>query len=259
MKLCLSSRMFSIQEENDRLEISIDAFIQLARSLGYDGITLRPGQLNSTTPPEKIKWIADLLGQNHMAFSFLMGGPISDPTSYENSCKLVEHATRLGCGYIQPSIPSSQGIPWLQKFCDFAAERKINITPQIHGKTLHDTVPHCLELAQKVKRKNFGFNFETAQLLIQKADVRGGNAVKALSDYIFTVCIQNYRLEGTKSIACLPGDPRGVDFNDLFGALKEIGFDGFVTHISARYPDIDNIEVCRAYVNILRPLMSISR
>jgi sugar phosphate isomerase/epimerase len=259
MQFCLSSRLFTIPGENDRFELGIDAFIQLAKSLGYDGITLRPGQLDSTTPVERIEWIADLLDQDRMAFSFVMGGPLSDAKSYESSCKLIEHAARIGCKYVQPSVPSSAGIPWLQKLCDFASEREISISPQIHGNTIHDTVPHCLELSKNVKRKNFGFNFETAQLLIQKAELRGGNAVRALAEHIFTVCVQNYKLQGTKVIACLPGDPEGVDFADLFGALNEIGFDGFVTHISARYPDMENVEVCRAYIKSLQPLMGIVR
>ena len=54
----------------------------------------------------------------------------------------------------------------------------------------------------------------------------------------------------------LPGDPDGVDFEDVFGALKKIGYDRFVTHISGRYPDLDNRTVCQAYVEKLRPLMS---
>ena len=256
MHLCLSSRMFTVPEAQDKFELEIDEFIRFAQSLGYDGVTLRAGQLDAGTSPERIKWIANLLKQNAMFFSFVMGGPLTDAKSYESSCRLVEHAVRLDCQHVQVSVPSPSGISWLQRLCDFSAERKIRICPQVHGNSVHDTVPHCLDLVKQVDRGNFGFNFEPAQLLIQKAEPRGGNAIRALSGHIFTVCIQNYKLEGTKVIPCLPGDPRGVDFEELFAVLKEIGFDGFVTHISVRYPDLNNLEVCRAFLKYLRPLMS---
>lgn len=248
--------MFTVPDTQDKFELEIDGFIRLAESLGYDGVTLRAGQLDGGTPPEQVEWIRNLLKQNRMLFSFVMGGPLTDEKSYENSCKLVEHAVRLDCQYIQVSIPSPSGISWLQRLCDFSADRKIKVCPQVHGNSLHDTVSHCLDLVRKVNRENFGFNFEPAQLLIQKAEPRGGNAIRAMSGHIFTVCIQNYKLEGTEVIPCLPGDPKGVDFEELFAALKEIGFNGFVTHISVRYPGVDNLEVCRTFLKYLRPLMT---
>jgi sugar phosphate isomerase/epimerase len=257
MLLCLSSRMFTVPDQQDKFELQVDAFIQLAKSLGYDGVTLRAGQLDAGTSPQQIKWIGNLLKQKRMFFSFVMGGPLIDAKSYESSCRLVEHAVSLECQHVQVSIPSPSGIPWLQRLCDFAADREIRISPQVHGNSIHDTVSNCLDLVKKVNRENFGFNFEPAQLLIQKAEPRGEKAVRALSGHIFTVCIQNYKLEGTKVIPCLPGDPQGVNFEDLFAALKEIGFNGFVTHISVRYPDVDNLEVCRAFLKYLRPLMSL--
>jgi sugar phosphate isomerase/epimerase len=58
-----------------------------------------------------------------------------------------------------------------------------------------------------------------------------------------------------ESVPVLPGDPDGVDFDDVFGALKTIGFDGFVTHMSGPHPDMDNRSVCEAFVERLRPLL----
>ena len=197
----------------------------------------------------------ELLEKNRLSFSFVMGDPLRDEKSCEDLKKLIGHALRLRCGYVQVSIPSAAGIPWLQKLCDHAAERGIGICAQTHGNTIHDTVPHCLDLLKQVNRRNFGFNFETAQLLIQREEIRGGRAVRALGSRISTVCVQNYKLEGKQVIPCLPGDPEGVDFGDLFGALTEIGFDGFVTQISVRYPGMENLEVCRAYIKSLRPFV----
>ncbi len=255
MRLCLSSRMFATPGENDLFDLGVEEFVRWARSLGYEGITLRPGQLNGQTPVDRVREIADLLEENGMAFSFVMGAPLGGEKSYTDLCRLADHAVLLGCRYLQTSIPSPAQIPWARKLCDYAADRGIGVCPQIHGGTVHDTLPHCLDLLGQVGRENFGFNFETAQLLAQRAEIQGGQAVRALGDRIFTVCVQNYKLEGASFVPCLPGDPGGVDFEDLFAALREIGFQGFVTHISARFPGFENLEVCRAYLRKLRPLM----
>lgn len=256
MQLCLSARMFTIPGERDQFDLEMDAFIQFARAMGYDGITLRPGQLDSRTLPEEVDRISGMLIRNDMVCSFVMGETVGDRKSYEAHCELMDHALRIGCRHVQPSVRSASEIPWLQKLCDYAAEQGVRIGPQLHNNTLHDTVPRCLDLLKKVDRKNFGLNFEASHLLIQNVNPQGGKAVRALGDRIFTVCVQNYRMEGVHPIPCLPGDAEGVDFEDVFGTLKEIGFDGFVTHMSGRYPDMRNEDVCRAYVEALRPLMT---
>ena len=46
-----------------------------------------------------------------------------------------------------------------------------------------------------------------------------------------------------------------MDFEEVFGAICGIGFDGFVTHMSGAYPGVDNETVCRAYVEKLRQVM----
>ncbi len=259
MNFCLSARMFTMPGTRDQFELNIEEFIRFAKSVGYDGITLWSGQLDQRTSSEDVERIADLLNQNDMVCSFAKSGPVSNGESYNAHCKLVDHVLRIGCRHIEPSVQSESEVPWIQKLCDYAAERDVRVGPQLHDNTLHDTVPHCLDLFEKVDRENFGLNFEASHLLLQGADIRGGEAVKALAGNIFTVCVQNYKKENGNSVPVLPGDPDGVDFEEVFGAIRETGFDGFVTLMSGSYPDMDNETVCRAYVERLRPLMGADR
>lgn len=259
MNFCLSARMFTVPGTRNQFELNIEEFIRFAKSVGYDGITLRPGQLDHRTSSEDVKRISDLLNQNDMVCSFAMGGTVGNEESYNPHCKLVDDVLRIGCRYIQPWVQNELGIPWIQKLCDYAADRDVRVAPQLHDNTLHDTVPRCLNLFEKVDRENFGLNFEASHLLLQGADIQGAEAVKALGCKIFTVSVQNYKKENGNSIPVLPGDPDGVDFEEVFGAIKEIGLDGFVTHMSSNYPDMDNETVCRAYVERLRPLMGAYR
>ena len=255
MIFCLSARMFTLPGTRDRFKLNIEEFIRFAKSVGYDGITLRPGQLDQRTSSREVDRIAKLLTQNNMVCSFAMGGAVDDEDSYNAHCKLVDDAVRISCRHVQPSVRNESEIAWIRKLCDYAAGQDVRICPQLHDNTLHDTVPHCLDLFEKVDRENFGLNFEASHLLIQNAEIRGVEAVRALGDRIFTVCVQNYKKVSAGETPCLPGDPGGVDFESLFGAMKEIGFDGFVTHMSGSYPDMDNRAVCQAYVERLRPLM----
>ena len=255
MQLCLSARMFAVPGALNQFELGVEAFIEFAKSVGYDGITLRAGQLDPTTTAEDVRRIASALKQNGMVCSFAMCGTVGDENGYAAQCRLVDHVLELDCRHIQPSVRTESEIPWMQKLCDYAAERDVRIAPQLHNNTLHDTVPRCKALFEKVDRANFGLNFEASHLLMQNAEIRGGRAVRALSEKIFTVCVQNYKLVAGKNVPVLPGDPDGVDFDDVFGALKAIGFDGFVTHMSGPYPDMDNRSVCEAFVERLRPLL----
>jgi sugar phosphate isomerase/epimerase len=251
--------MFSVPGPRDKFELNIEEFIRFAKSVGYDGIALRPGQLDQQTSAKEVDRIAELLKQNEMACSFAMGGSVSDGKSYDAHRKLVDDALKIGCRHIQPSVRNEAEIPWIQKLCDYAAERDVRVAPQLHDSTLHDTVPHCLDLFKKVGRENFGLNFEASHLLMQSAEIRGAEAVKALGGKIFTVCVQNYKKENGNSVPVLPGDPDGVDFEELFGAIVKTDFDGFVTHMSGSYPDMGNRAVCQAYVERLQPLMGAGR
>lgn len=254
MQLCLSARMFT--SSSNAFDLDVEGLIKFAKDLGYDGITLRSGQVDADTPAEEVNRIGELLKQHNTPCSFIKSMAIRDQSTFEEQCKLLDHMTHLDCSMLQPKVSNQSDIPWVQKLCDVAAERNMQIAPQLHNGSLHDTVPRCLDLFKAIDRSNFGLNFEASHLLLQSEDVQNGQAVRDLSSHITSVCVQNYKLTDGGPVACLPGDPEGVDLNDVFGALKETGFDGFVTHISGAYPDLDNRSMCEHYVKYLRPLMA---
>jgi sugar phosphate isomerase/epimerase len=256
MKLCLSPRMFIVPGTRDEFSLNVEEFIQFAREAGYDGIALRPGQLDEKTTPEELASIGEILEKTETACSFAMGGRASDEEGYRKLCKLIDDAVTIGCSHVQPSVGDDSEIPWIQRACDHAAEKDVRLCPQLHDQTLHDTVANCKQLFERVDRANFGLNFEASHLILQESELRGGEALKALADKIFTVCVQNYRRLDGNSVAVLPGDAGGVNFEEVIEAAREIGFDGYITHMSGSYPDLDNTTVCKAYVEALRPLMS---
>lgn len=253
MQLCLSARMFAA--ERNAFSMSLPEFMDYGKRLGYDGIAIRPGQLDGTMSHDEVDAIALALKDRGLSISFVRGGSLTD-VPLEEHHRLIDHVKKLGGRYIEFFVWKEEEIPAIQNICDHAAEHDIVISPQLHNNAMHDTVPRCLDFLKAVDRPNLDINFEAAHLIIQNQDILNGDAVRALADHIGTVCVQNYRMDGDKTVNLLPGDTSGVDFPDVFNALKESGWDGFVTHMAPRHPDVDDETLCRQYVEVLRPFMA---
>ena len=78
MKLCLSPRMFTVPGTRDEFELDVEVFVRFARETGYDGIALRPGQLDERASSEEVARIGELLIETDTVCSFAMGGRASD-------------------------------------------------------------------------------------------------------------------------------------------------------------------------------------
>ena len=96
-------------------------------------------------------------------------------------------------------------------------------------------------MLQQVDRSNFGIIYEPANWMITEEDY-GMETIKRLGPRLFNVYVQNHRLnpEGEGVIQTWHQDPvrldhiglwesGGVDFEEVFLGLKEIGYRGFVT------------------------------
>jgi len=260
--------MFTVPGKRDEFELNLGEFIQLAKNTGYDGVTLRRGQLDERNTEEEVKNTKGLLQRHEAACSFVTGKSVTDERSYRELCQIIDYTAMIGCRYVQPAVRSDDQIPWMQKCADYAKERGILLAPQMHNATLFETVDRSLQTLKKIDRVNFGVTFEGSHLIIMQQSLRNGDAVKKLGKHIFAVCVQNYKeteettgdgvfsYGGAYFKPCLPGDPGGVDVQNGFGALKEIGFDGFVTFMAGQFPGMENKALCELYHRELRKLMS---
>ncbi|MDP6039252.1 MAG: hypothetical protein QGG64_11935, partial [Candidatus Latescibacteria bacterium] len=141
MQLCLSARMFASSSGRNAFNLDVEGLIKFAKDLGYDGITLRPGQVDADTPTEEINRIGELLKQHNVPCSFIKSMAIRDQSTFDEQCKLLDHMANIGCSMLQPKVSTESDIPYVQKLCDIAAERNMQIAPQLHNGSLHDTVP----------------------------------------------------------------------------------------------------------------------
>jgi sugar phosphate isomerase/epimerase len=263
MRLCLSARAFALR--GGGYSISVAGLVALAKETGYDGITLRRGQLDETTPEAEVERIRDLLRDAGAPCSFVTGAAVNDETSWAALCTIVDRAAAVGAPVVQPTVRDDAEIPWMRRAADHAAARAVSLAPQLHNRTRHERAEQAVALVDAIGRPNFGVAFEGAHLLLQQRAVRDGAAVRLLGPRIKSVCVQNYRLapgeadagryEGTPYKPALPDDPRGVDLPGIFAALKEIGYDGFVTVMAGSYPGMDNRTLFARYARVLRLLL----
>lgn len=262
MKLCLSARAFAAP--GGKYSITVEDLIKLAKEIGYDGITLRRGQLDEATPEEEVGRIRDLLKKYDASCAFVTGVPVSDEASFKSLCAVIDRAASVGASVVQPTVRAVAEIPHMQRAADYAAAQGIALAPQLHNHTVHENAEQAAELVDAVNRKNFGIAFEGSHLILQQRKVRDGAAVRLLGRRILSVCVQDYRLapgepdagnyDGTPYKPCLPDDPRGVSLPGVFAALKEVGYDGFVTVMAGGYPGMDHRAHFERYYEVLKPL-----
>ena len=263
MKLCLSARAWAVP--GGKYSITVEEMIRIAKEIGYDGITLRRGQLDETTPEAEAERIRDLLRKYDASCWFLTGASVNDEAGFRSLCTIIDRAALVGAPVVQPSVRDEAEVPWMQRSADYAASRNVALAPQLHNHTRHENAEQAAALADRVGRKGFGVAFEGSHLILQQREVRDGAAVRLLGKRILSVCVQDYRLaageadagsyDGTPFKPCLPDDPRGVDLPDVFAALKEVGYDGFVTVMAGGYPGMEHGEHFERYCRVLRKLM----
>ncbi len=263
MKLCLSARAFAAPGGN--YSVTVEDLIKLAKEIGYDGITLRRGQLDETTPEAEVDRIRELLRKYDAPCSFVAGASAGDEAGLKALCTIIDRAASVGAFVVQPTVRDHTETPLMQRAADHAAAQNVVLAPQIHNHTAHENAEQAAELVDAVGRSNFGIAFEGSHLLLQQRPVRDGAAVRLLGKRIFSVCIQDYRLapgepdagnyDGTPFKPCLPDDPRGVNLPDIFAALREIGYDGFVTVMAGGYPGMDHRTHFERYHSVLSKLI----
>lgn len=248
--------------------MSLDEFLETARKLGYEGVEIRYPQLPMESSKEKLGEVSRKLKDLGLRWVFGTVEGIWDEEIFQRSLRTLDNNLSCGCLFTRFSVHKPEHIPWAQRFADEAAKRDAKLIMQLHAHTLSDNVPHTLDTFEKVNRPNVGLAFEANHLMFD-GDTNYANAVHKLAKHIFTVSVQNYKpappdakneekftISGKPWVRALPGDPDAVEFSPVFKALKEIGFDGWVTVMCDAYPGMDSRELAKRWHDYLQPMTS---
>ncbi|NLJ35168.1 MAG: sugar phosphate isomerase/epimerase [candidate division WS1 bacterium] len=260
IKLGLSGRI--IETGGPSYQMSTIDFIARAAQAGYQGVELRSGQLHDETPDEEVSSIAGALSANSVACTFANCRSEATPEGLDAVRRMAEIARALASPFLRMSCTD---IVWMQQACDIAAEYEVRVVVQIHTNTPLETVEGAIRVAAQVDRPNFGLTYEPANFVLASRDY-GQEALEQLGEKLFNVSLQNLKPveetsgdgiivhQGRGFTRCMPDDPEGVNFAQVFAALKAVDYSGFATLIEPISPVMDNWELAETYLRLLKPL-----
>ena len=246
MKLSLSVRIAEAPCKT-KLNVPFRELVDLAAELGYGAICMRASAGGVQTPLDELRRMRDDVERAGLIVSMVTADfdvPLNNdagPNSLKNIGPSLDVAEALGCDLIRICMKTEADIPRAQRAADEAAARGIRLAHQCHTTTLFEQVEPSLRVLEAVGRPNFGIIYEPANLMLCGEDY-GLDTLRRLQPYLMNVYVQNHandsrgpeELEtwclGMRRFRHIPiWEPGGVDFPKVAAALREIGYDGFVT------------------------------
>ena len=247
MKLSLSVRIAESFSSKDKTDMTFDELVEVATSSGYEAMCMRASQAGVDTPPEIVEEMRRKLDTAGLSVSMMTGDfavPRNDehgPEGLRNITPYLDLADRFGADLIRVCMKVEDDIPWARRAADEARERNIRLAHQSHCASLFETVEGSLNVLQAVDRPNFGIIYEPANWMLSGQEY-GADAIRKVRPWLFNVYVQNHRLNaaGEGSIISWERgrvqfdhigvwDSGGVDCEDVFRALHEVGYQGYVT------------------------------
>lgn len=246
MKLSLSVRIAESSCKT-RLNVPLAEVVDLAAELGYRAICLRASAAGIGTPRAALERVRSEIERSGLSVSMVTADcdvPLNNdrgPNSLRHIGPSLDVAEAVGSSLIRVCLKSEADIEFARGAADEAAERGIRLAHQCHTTTLFETVDGSLEVLQRIGRVNFGLIYEPANLMLCGQSY-GLDTLRRLRPYLMNVYIQNHQLDPAGPVAletwCL-GErrfhhipiwtPGGVDFPSVLAALRDCGYDGFVT------------------------------
>jgi sugar phosphate isomerase/epimerase len=247
MKLSLSARVAESFGSKEKTTLSLDELIGLARAHGYAALCMRASQAGVHTDPEIVRAMRGRIDAAGLRVSMVTGDfavPANDergPECLRRIGPYLDLAERLGADLIRVCMKKEGDIVWARRAADEARERRIRLAHQSHCASLFETVEGSIEVLRGVDRENFGIIYEAANWMLAAEDY-GRGTIRRLVPWLFNVYVQNHRLssDGAGSVKTWKRGPvrfdhiglwesGGVDLDEVFGALGEVGYRGFVT------------------------------
>ncbi len=274
MKLSLSVRIAESFSDKTATTMRIDQLVTLAKSLGYEALCMRASQAGIHSPPERIRQIREEIDAAGLRVSMVTGDfavPRNDehgPDGLRNITPYLDLADALGADLIRVCMMVDEDIPRAQRAADEARERNIRLAHQSHCASLFETVDGSVRVLGAVDRANFGIIYEPANWMLSGQDY-GAAAIRRLKPWLFNVYVQNHRpnADGEGRIRTWTrGEVRfdhiglwesgGVNSPEVFEALHQVGFRGFVTVHQAFAGIMSPEDAARRSYDYLEPLVS---
>jgi len=251
MKLSITVRIAEAPGSNQKTTMGFEEIVGIAKTVGYEAVEMRASQGGIQTPKDRLKEmrkVADAAGIKIC----MVTGDFDLPSNNANAPQCLRRigpycdvAEILGCDLLRVALKTDEDIPFAQRACDEARERKIRLCHESHTGTLFETVAGSLHALKAVKRSNFGIAYEAANWMVAGQDY-GPETIKKIKPWLMSVFIQNFRIspEGKNTMNTWSRGPvkvdligswekGGVDYPKVFETLHAIGYTGYVTAFGA--------------------------
>lgn len=250
-RLSITARIAEAPGSNQKTILGFEDLVQLAKRVGYGALDMRASQAGIQTPPERLRQMRGVLDAAGIEVS-MVTGDFDVPSNNDNAPQGLHHITpyldlaaSLGSDLIRIGMKKEDDVRWAQRACDEARERKIRLAHQSHQMTLFETVDGAVDTLKRVNRPNFGIVYEAGNWMACGQDY-GPKTIARIKPWLMNVYVQNYRLSpagktkmqtwtrGTVALDLIGSwEPGGVDYPQVFKALHDVGYAGYITAFGA--------------------------
>ena len=246
MKLSLSVRIAEAACKT-RLNIPFRELVDLAVERGYAAVCLRASAGGVQTPRDELERMRATVEAAGLVVSMVTADfdvPLNNergPDSLRDIGPSLDVADAVGCDLIRVCLKTPDDIDDARRAADLAARRGIRLAHQCHTTTLFEQVEPSIETLEQIGRENFGLIYEPANLMLC-GEPYGEPALRAFQPWLMNVYVQNHAVDangpveletwclGPRRFRHIPlWEPGGVNFEQVFAALKAIGYNGYVT------------------------------
>ncbi len=231
---------------SDSLLLDFPKSVERAASLGASGIqkyltgytSAGPALSAETMTPATIAEVKDIMSSNGLVFSAICGDfglDLDHPDVVEKSKKVLYTAKELGCNIVTTHIghlvmEENERMDTIRKNARELAEYADSIGSCFAAETGTEKAPVLKAFLDSLGAKGMRVNFDPANLVMVAHD-NPVTAVDVLKDYIVHTHAKDGIVTDTTPHGWLevPLGKGGVDWDNYLMALKNIGYNGYLT------------------------------
>lgn len=247
MKLSLSVRVGEPPKQKDITAIPFPELASKAKTLGYDGLSMRASVVSVDSPAERVREVRRVLDELGLAVSAVCGDiPLAANNAdavraVRDIMPYLDLTEAMGSRLVRIMMQTGDDIPFARRAADAAAERGFTLMHINHWGTLFESVEDSLETLEAIGRPNVKVAFEPGNLLSCGAAHDAG-ALERLAPHLVNVFFQNVVLDpaspivfnsrraGPTHLRYVPiDDPSGIDIRPLIDTLHAVGYEGWFT------------------------------
>ncbi len=247
MQLSVSCRIAEGFLSKKEASMSLAELAALAVSAGYDAICMRASQIGVQSSSDEVVNARRILEDHGLNVSMITGdfdivyNNDRGPECLRSIGPYLDLAESLRAPLLRVCVKQREDIPYAQDAADKAADRGLTLVHQCHTLSLFETLDGIIECLEEIDRPSFGLIFEPANLEACRQDYTS-TAINRVAPWIRNVYLQNQQLnpDGHLTLNTWCSGPvsfditqiheaGGIDFAEVFGGLRTIGYDGTVT------------------------------